>query len=76
MVFSKSHILTVVSVVIYKTELKFAGISSPKSTSKFESINEQTISETHLEIVEKGNGEGYLWPTIIELGDVFCDKHA
>nr|XP_033512752.1 probable LRR receptor-like serine/threonine-protein kinase At3g47570 isoform X1 [Nicotiana tomentosiformis] len=36
------------------------------SAGKFESINEQTISKTHLEVVQKSNGKSHFRPTVIE----------
>lgn len=43
-------------------------------TGKFESINEETISETHLKIVQESDWEGNLGPAVIEPRHVLSEE--
>lgn len=43
------------------------------SAGKFEGIDEQTISKTHLEVVQKSNRKSHLRPTVVESGHILSN---
>ena len=65
---------------IYKTKTNLSRqqqmLYYPLSTGKLKSINEETISETHLEIVEKTKGKRYLWAAVIKFCHILCEENT
>lgn len=45
-------------------------------TSKLEGINEEPVGETHLEIIEKSDGESNLWSAVVKPGNILCQENT
>lgn len=63
-------------VVRFVRNLEKLHLDVKESTGKLKGINEESIGETHFEVVEKSNWESNFWPAVIKLCNILCKKNT